>query len=82
MTPLSRSVVFVSESGNMRIKIGGVIIAITRTAQTWLITVEHASTGAIIDEYTRAWPTEDEARAMACNAYRWFAYRATLGTAA
>lgn len=65
-----------------RAQAGTVIITITRTAQTWLVTIEHAGTGEIIDEYTRAWATEAEAREMARNAFRWFAYRATLDLAA
>lgn len=65
-----------------RAQAGTVIITITRTAQTFLVTVEHACTGAIIDEYTRAWATETEARGMARNAYRWFAYRQSLTLAA
>lgn len=66
----------------IRHQVAEVIITITPTAQTYLVTVEHSCTGQIIDEYTRAWNTEDEARTMARNAYRWFAYRATLDLAA
>jgi hypothetical protein len=54
------------------------IITLTATAQTFLVTVEHASTGQLIPEYTRPWATKAEAREMARNAYRWFTYRATL----
>lgn len=50
----------------------GVIITITRTRFTYLVTIEAAATGQIIDEHTRAWATETEARAMARNAYRYF----------
>lgn len=56
------------------------IITIARTAQTFLVTVEHAATGAIVDEHTRAWETKEQARAMARNAYRWYAGRENLTT--
>ncbi len=65
-----------------RAQAGTVTITITPTRFTFLVTVEHAATGQIIDEYTRAFATEPEARGMARNAYRWFTYRQTLTLAA
>jgi hypothetical protein len=65
-----------------RHRVAGVIITITRTAQTYLVTIEDASTGFINNQFTEKWATENEARAMARNAYRWFAYRASLDLAA
>jgi hypothetical protein len=56
-------------------QVNGVIIRITRTdaRQTYLVTVEDACSGIIQTQHTRAWPTEEQARAMARNAYRHFA---------
>lgn len=55
-----------------RHQVDGVIITITSTRYAFLVTIEDAATGIIADQWTRAWSTENEARAMARNAYRFF----------
>jgi len=71
----STAVLNIRPGDSRRYEVGRVIIGITRAhLGHYTVTVEHASTGVIVDQLTSGpWPTEAEATAAARRAYRAFA---------
>ena len=70
----STAVLNIRPGGSRRYEVGRVIIGITRAhLGHYTVTVEHASTGVIVDQLTSGpWTTTDEAIAAAGRAYRAF----------